>query len=110
MDRRHTDRRRLLAYLAASAAALAAAPACANTASGATAKPEPKPKAKSKALAGSWPRTVPSPIKRPGVIVVSLKRRMLHLTRADGAALAWPVAVGKAGMSWKGEMRVASKH
>lgn len=91
------NRRRLLASLAASAAALAAGPALAN----------PR---RSNSVAGSWPRTVPSPTRRPGVIVVSLKRRMLYLTRSDGSALAWPVAVGRAGMSWKGETRVVSKH
>ncbi len=35
---------------------------------------------------------------------------MLFLTRDDGTALAWAVAVGRSGMSWKGETRIASKH
>lgn len=93
------DRRLFLASLAASSVALATAPAFA----------EAKPKGR-KGLGGPWPKVVASPIARPGVIVVSLNRRMLFLTQGDGAALAWPVAVGRAGMSWKGETRVASKH
>ena len=109
------DRRRLLASLAASAAALSAGTAFANTpdTGGAiSAKPaaKPKPRARNEALSGAWPRSVPSPISRPGVIVVSVGRRMLFLTGGDGTALAWPVAVGRSGMSWKGETRVASKH
>lgn len=110
------DRRRLLASLAASAAALSAGTAFANTPDAAAApsapKPaaKPKPKPRNEALSGSWPRTVPSPVNRPGVIVVSVGRRMLYLTGGDGTALAWPVAVGRSGMSWKGETRVASKH
>jgi lipoprotein-anchoring transpeptidase ErfK/SrfK len=93
------DRRFFLASLAASTVALGAAPAFAN----------PKPKGRN-ALGGPWPKVVPAPVKQPGVIVVSLNRRMLFLTQGDGSALAWPVAVGRAGMSWKGATRVASKH
>jgi lipoprotein-anchoring transpeptidase ErfK/SrfK len=114
------DRRRLLASLAASAAALTIGPAFGNTPEAsvaeaakpaAEAKPRPRPKPKRQAAAsGPWPRTVPAPVKQPGIIVVSLSRRMLFLTRDDGTALAWPVAVGRSGMSWKGETRIASKH
>ncbi len=105
------DRRTLLASLAASAAALAAGPAFANTSADAKPAPRPAPKPqRASATSGPWPKIVPSPVGRSGVIVVSIKRRMLFLTRNDGTALAWPVAVGKAGMSWTGETRVASKH
>jgi lipoprotein-anchoring transpeptidase ErfK/SrfK len=110
MDAGKLDRRRLLAFLAATAAAITAAPALA---SGGDASTRPRPaaqRARNNTLAGPWPRTVAAPIKQPGVIVVSLRQRMLYLTGADGRALAWPVAVGRAGMSWKGQTRVASKH
>jgi lipoprotein-anchoring transpeptidase ErfK/SrfK len=103
------DRRTLLASLAASAGALAAGPAFANTNPEARPAPRPAPRRES-ATSGTWPKVMPTPIKRPGVIVVSLRRRMLFLTRNDGTALAWPVAVGKAGMSWTGETRIASMH
>lgn len=109
------NRRRLLASLAASAAALAIGPAFANTpeavsdAAKPAAKPKPKPR-RAAAPSGPWPRAMPAPVKRPGIIVVSLSRRMLYLTGADGSALAWPVAVGRSGMSWKGETRIVSKH
>lgn len=104
------DRRTLLASLGASAAALAAAPAFANTDPAAPAAARPKPRAAKPVTAAGWPQSVPSPIARPGVIVVSIRRRMLYLTGSNGKALAWPVAVGKSGMSWTGETRIASKH
>jgi lipoprotein-anchoring transpeptidase ErfK/SrfK len=106
------DRRRLLASLAASFAAVATGSAFANTPEVAAPAPVAKPKAKPKrrAESGPWPRTVPAPVKRAGTIVVSVNKRMLYLTREDGTALAWPVAVGRSGMSWKGETRIVSKH
>ncbi|MFN3889090.1 MAG: L,D-transpeptidase [Beijerinckiaceae bacterium] len=108
------DRRKLLASFAASAAALAAGPVFASTQPDGVEAPKAaarqKAKPKNEALAGSWPRKVAAPVKRPGIIVVSIGRRMLYLTGSDGTALAWPVAVGKSGMSWKGETRVASMH
>jgi lipoprotein-anchoring transpeptidase ErfK/SrfK len=109
------DRRKLLASLAASAAALAAGPAFANAPADAVAPanpaaPKPAARPRPKPLAGPWPRTVPAPMQRPGAIVVSLRRRMLFLIGSDGNALAWPVAVGRAGMSWTGETRIASMH
>lgn len=106
------DRRKLLASLGASAAALAAGSALANTDAAAepSARARQKPAGKTRAAGGPWPRRVAAPMRRPGVIVVSLSRRMLYLTDSDGSALAWPVAVGRAGMAWKGETRIASKH
>ncbi|MDP2356725.1 MAG: L,D-transpeptidase [Beijerinckiaceae bacterium] len=103
------DRRRLLASLAASFAAVATGSAFANTNAAAPSRTA-KPKARRNAVGGSWPRTVAAPVQRPGTIVVSINKRMLYLTRGDGTALAWPVAVGRSGMSWKGETRIVSKH
>jgi lipoprotein-anchoring transpeptidase ErfK/SrfK len=34
----------------------------------------------------------------------------VRLTRGDGTALSWPVAVGKPGQSWKGATHIVSKH
>ena len=106
------NRRHLLASLAA-ALALGPIAAIAQDASkpapNSAAKPKPKRK-RAAAPSGPWPRTAPAPVKRSGIIVVSLSRRMLFLTREDGTALTWPVAVGRSGMSWKGETRIASKH
>jgi lipoprotein-anchoring transpeptidase ErfK/SrfK len=115
------NRRRLLASLAASAGALTIGPAFGNTPEASVAEataqpaasPRPRPKRKPQraaATSGQWPRIVPAPVKRPGIIVVSLNRRMLYLTAEDGTALAWPVAVGRSGMSWKGETHIVSKH
>ncbi len=110
------DRRRLLASLAASFAAVATGSAFANTPDAAAPKPaakraaKPKAKPKRNAAGGAWPRTVAAPVQRAETIVVSLNKRMLYLTRDDGTALSWPVAVGRSGMSWKGETRIVSKH
>ncbi len=45
-----------------------------------------------------------------GTIVISLSHRRLYLTNADGSALSWPVAVGRAGKAWSGWARVEGKH
>lgn len=81
------DRRRFLATLAGFGAVVAARPGAASTA-----------------------KVVPYPDKRAGVIFISVSRKRLFLTRGDGSALSWPVAVGKPGQAWRGETHIVSKH
>jgi lipoprotein-anchoring transpeptidase ErfK/SrfK len=44
-----------------------------------------------------------------GMIVISLRARKLYLTLGEGRAIAYPVAVGKAGKAWTGAARVMDK-
>lgn len=81
------NRRQFLAALGGLGALAAAGPAAASTA-----------------------KIVPYPDKRAGVIFISVSKKRLFLSRGDGTALSWPVAVGKPGQSWKGATRIASKH
>lgn len=46
----------------------------------------------------------------PGDIVISHSRRMLYLVLGDGTALAYRVAVGKAGKGWFGSTAVVAKY
>lgn len=45
-----------------------------------------------------------------GTIIISQSRRRLYLTRTDGSAISWPIAVGKSGKGWTGWARVDGKH
>jgi lipoprotein-anchoring transpeptidase ErfK/SrfK len=54
---------------------------------------------------------VPFPSTAPaGDIVVSHARRTLYLVLGDGTALAYRVAVGKAGKGWYGSTVIVAKH
>ena len=55
------------------------------------------------------PALVPLAGFAPGTIVVRQHERGLYLTLRDGAALRYPVAVGKAGKAWRGYARVQGK-
>lgn len=44
-----------------------------------------------------------------GMIVISLSQKKLYLTLGEGRAIAYPVAVGRAGKSWTGAARVQDK-
>ncbi len=44
-----------------------------------------------------------------GMIVISLSQKKLYLTIGEGRAIAYPVAVGRAGKSWTGAARVQDK-
>lgn len=45
----------------------------------------------------------------PGTIVVSTSQRMLYFVLPGERAIRYPVGVGKAGMSWHGQSRIARK-
>ena len=62
------------------------------------------------AAAAETATVVRYPDRRSGVVFVSLGKKRLYLTRGDGTALSWPVAVGKPGQSWKGATQIVSKH
>lgn len=47
---------------------------------------------------------------RPGTIVVRTGERRLYLVLGNGAALRYPVAVGKPGKQWFGEAAIDGKH
>jgi lipoprotein-anchoring transpeptidase ErfK/SrfK len=53
----------------------------------------------------AFPTAVPA-----GDIVVSHSRRMLYLVLGDGTALAYRVAVGKAGKGWYGSTAIVAKY
>ena len=46
----------------------------------------------------------------PGAIVISQTQRRLFLIQSDGTALAYPIAVGKAGKAWLGPAHVTGKY
>jgi lipoprotein-anchoring transpeptidase ErfK/SrfK len=46
----------------------------------------------------------------PGTILVRTAERQLFLTRADGTALRYRVAVGRPGKQWTGEARISGKY
>jgi lipoprotein-anchoring transpeptidase ErfK/SrfK len=46
----------------------------------------------------------------PGTIVVKTHERRLYYVTGKGTAIAYPVGVGKAGMTWTGTAYIASKH
>ncbi len=46
----------------------------------------------------------------PGTIVISQSRRRLFLTQEGGAALSWPVAIGRGGRAWSGWARIEGKY
>ena len=56
--------------------------------------------------------TVPfdKPGLRPGTIVVSAKERRLYLVTGPGQAIRYPVAVGRRGKQWQGEVRISAKY
>ena len=47
---------------------------------------------------------------RPGTIVVRTSERKLYLVLGNGAAIRYPVAVGKAGKQWQGWSKVDGKY
>ena len=47
---------------------------------------------------------------QPGTVVVSTSARRLYLVLGNGAALAYPVAVGKPGKQWFGPSVIDGKH
>ena len=47
---------------------------------------------------------------RPGTIVVKTKERKLYLVVAQGQAIRYPVAVGRAGKQWQGQTRINAKY
>jgi lipoprotein-anchoring transpeptidase ErfK/SrfK len=47
---------------------------------------------------------------RPGTIVVSTAARRLYLVLGNGAALSYPVAVGRPGKQWFGTRLIDGKH
>jgi len=56
------------------------------------------------------PEVVPFPANYAGgMIVISLSAKKLYLTLGEGRAIAYPVAVGKAGKAWTGAARVLDK-
>ena len=46
----------------------------------------------------------------PGTIVVKTHERRLYFVTGNGTAIKYPVGVGKAGMRWRGQAYIASKH
>lgn len=47
---------------------------------------------------------------RPGTIVVSTKERTLYLVVGEGRAIRYPVAVGRKGKQWQGQVRIERKY
>ena len=47
---------------------------------------------------------------RPGTVVVRTSERRLYLVLGSGAALRYPVAVGRPGKQWTGEAQIAGKY
>ena len=45
-----------------------------------------------------------------GTIVISQSQRKLYLTRGDGTAIVYPIAIGKSGKAWTGWSRVNGKY
>ena len=62
------------------------------------------------ALAAPSNVAMPGQSHAPGTIIISLRQRRLYLTAGNGRAIAYPVAVGKAGKAWAGWARVDGKH
>ncbi len=46
----------------------------------------------------------------PGTVVVSTSERRLYLVLESGSALRYPIAVGRAGQQWYGQVAVEAKH
>jgi lipoprotein-anchoring transpeptidase ErfK/SrfK len=46
----------------------------------------------------------------PGTIVISQTQKRLFLTRDDGTAISYPIAIGKGGNAWLGWSRVNGKY
>ncbi|MEJ0094357.1 MAG: L,D-transpeptidase [Methylocella sp.] len=46
----------------------------------------------------------------PGTIIIKQSERRLYLTTGAGTAIRYPIAVGKMGMSWRGETFVNGKY
>ncbi|SDR56470.1 L,D-transpeptidase catalytic domain [Rhizobiales bacterium GAS113] len=68
---------------------------------------------------GAWSAAAPAEAARlelvggsyaPGMIVIRTHERRLLLTLGNGAAVAYPVAVGKPGKQWRGFARVDGKY
>jgi lipoprotein-anchoring transpeptidase ErfK/SrfK len=47
---------------------------------------------------------------RPGTIVIRQSERKLYFVKSDGAAIRYPVAIGKAGKAWEGETYIQGKY
>ncbi|ADH90440.1 ErfK/YbiS/YcfS/YnhG family protein [Ancylobacter novellus DSM 506] len=47
---------------------------------------------------------------RPGTIVVSARERRLYLVTGPGKAIRYPVAVGRRGKQWQGQVRISGKY
>jgi lipoprotein-anchoring transpeptidase ErfK/SrfK len=66
------------------------------------------------ALCGAGASASPSIVSlggfAPGTIVVKQGERSLYLTLQGGAAIRYPVAVGKAGKAWRGRAQVQGKY
>jgi lipoprotein-anchoring transpeptidase ErfK/SrfK len=45
-----------------------------------------------------------------GIVVIAQSERRLYFTTGWGAAISYPIAVGKAGQEWYGEARVSGKY
>jgi lipoprotein-anchoring transpeptidase ErfK/SrfK len=47
---------------------------------------------------------------RPGTIIIRQSERKLYFVKGDGAAIRYPVAIGKAGKAWQGETYIQGKY
>jgi lipoprotein-anchoring transpeptidase ErfK/SrfK len=47
---------------------------------------------------------------RPGMIVIKQSERRLYLVTGPGAAIRYPVAIGRAGRAWRGETYIQGKY
>ena len=55
-------------------------------------------------------KTVADPTgEEPGTLTINTRQRMLYLSLPDGQALAYRIAVGRQGFSWKGEAEIGRK-
>jgi lipoprotein-anchoring transpeptidase ErfK/SrfK len=61
-------------------------------------------------VAGARERVAFDVAAPPGDIIVSQSRRMLYLVLGDGTALAYRVAVGRAGKAWVGTKPIVAKY
>lgn len=106
------DRRSFLKSLGSACAGASVAALCASPARAAV-NPNPgAPNSGSKIpnRAHKAPEVVPFPAHySAGAIVISIGRKRLFFTLGEGRAIAYPVAVGRAGKAWTGAARIVSK-
>lgn len=55
-------------------------------------------------------KTIPDPThEEPGTLTINTKQRMLYLSQPEGQAIAYRIAVGRQGFSWKGRAEIGRK-